>query len=75
MSLPVVPISLNEANEFVRAHHRHHAPVPGAKFCVAVACELATEGFGIPALSVCGVAIVGRPVARMQQKLRWEVSA
>jgi hypothetical protein len=51
----VVPISLDEANAFVREHHRHHDPVPGAKFCVAVA-----QGD-----KVCGVAIVGRPVARM----------
>lgn len=31
----VVPISLKEANEFVREHHRHHQPIPGAKFCIA----------------------------------------
>lgn len=55
MSLQVVPISLAEANAFVAEHHRHHRPVPGAKFCVAVA-----EGE-----RVCGVAIVGRPIARM----------
>lgn len=51
----VVPINLDEANAFVVAHHRHHKPVPGAKFSVAVA-----EGE-----TVRGVAIVGRPVARM----------
>ncbi|HXI85244.1 MAG TPA: XF1762 family protein [Verrucomicrobiae bacterium] len=54
-TLQLVPISLAEANEFVRLHHRHHNPVPGAKFCVAVA----TPGV------VHGVAIVGRPIARM----------
>jgi hypothetical protein len=53
--LTIVPITLDEANEFVREHHRHHHPVPGAKFCVAVADEQ----------RVCGVAIVGRPVSRM----------
>lgn len=53
--LSIVPISLDEANAFVREHHRHHQPVPGAKFCVAV-----TAGE-----TVVGVAIVGRPVARM----------
>jgi hypothetical protein len=53
--MEIVPISLDEANEFVRVHHRHHQPVPGAKFCVAVA-----EGG-----EVVGVAIVGRPVSRM----------
>lgn len=53
--LQIVPISLDEANAFVERLHRHHRPVPGAKFCIAVAC----------AEVVVGVAIVGRPVARM----------
>jgi hypothetical protein len=53
--MTIVPITLEEANEFVRQNHRHHKPVPGAKFCVAVA-----EGE-----TIHGVAIVGRPVARM----------
>lgn len=51
----VVPISLDEANTFVAQHHRHHGPVPGAKFCIAVA---ETD-------RIVGVAIVGRPVSRM----------
>jgi hypothetical protein len=51
----ITPINLDEANAFVALHHRHHAPVPGAKFCIAV-----SEGD-----AVVGVAIVGRPVARM----------
>jgi hypothetical protein len=65
--LTIVPVSLAEANEFVRAHHRHHRPVPGAKFCLAVAYKFAnsTEAFPIPEFTICGVAIVGRPVARM----------
>lgn len=53
--MTVVPISLTEANAFVEAHHRHHASVPGAKFCIAVA-----DAHSI----IHGVAIVGRPVAR-----------
>ena len=52
--LIITPISLPEANEFVRQHHRHHKPVPGAKFCLAVSKKE----------KVVGVAIVGRPVAR-----------
>ena len=52
--LAVTPINLDEANAFVAEHHRHHKPVPGAKFCVAVSEED----------MVRGVAIVGRPVAR-----------
>ncbi len=54
MSLSIVPVTLDEANAFVCEHHRHHQPVPGAKFCVAVA----------DADQIVGVAIVGRPVAR-----------
>ena len=53
--LSLVPISLAEANEFVRVHHRHNKPVPGCKFTLAVA----SEG------TVRGVAIIGRPVSRM----------
>ena len=53
--LMVTPINLDEANAFVALHHRHHKPVPGAKFCLAV-----SSGD-----QVRGVAIVGRPVARM----------
>ncbi len=55
MSLRVTPINLDEANAYVHAFHRHHKPVPGAKFCIAV-----SEGDQLR-----GVAIVGRPVARM----------
>lgn len=52
--LALVPLSLPEANAFVAAQHRHHGPVPGAKFCLAAASGE----------TVRGVAIVGRPVAR-----------
>jgi len=55
MSLMITPINLDEANAFVEQHHRHHKPVPGAKFCVAVSQED----------EVKGVAIVGRPVSRV----------
>lgn len=53
--LVIVPTGLDEANVFVAAHHRHHPPVVGCKFCVGVAVEL-----GI----IVGVAVVGRPNAR-----------
>lgn len=52
--LRITPINLDEANAFVAEHHRHHKPVPGAKFCMAVS----------DSEKVRGVAIVGRPVAR-----------
>jgi hypothetical protein len=32
MSLKVVPLTLDEANEFVLRHHRHHKKVAGHKF-------------------------------------------
>jgi hypothetical protein len=54
MSLTVVPVTLEEANAFVEAFHRHHKPVIGHKFSIGV-----TDG-----KAMTGVAIVGRPVAR-----------
>lgn len=48
------PITLREANGFVARNHRHHAPVRGCVFCVAL-----WRGE-----ELVGVAIVGRPVAR-----------
>lgn len=53
--LHIVPITLAEANEFVRRHHRHHKPVTGHKFSIAVSDESGT---------IRGVVIAGRPVAR-----------
>jgi hypothetical protein len=55
MSLHLVPVSLEQANEHVAAWHRHNKPVPGAKFCVGAA-----DGDSI----LRAVAIAGRPVAR-----------
>lgn len=52
--LDICPISLAEANEFVRQHHRHHKPVVGHKF--SIGC---TDGE-----KIVGVAIVSRPVSR-----------
>lgn len=54
--LRVVPLTLAEANEFVRVHHRHHKPTVGGKFAIGAADD---------AGEVRGVAIVGRPVSRM----------
>lgn len=54
MTLRITPITLAEANAFVRQHHRHHKPAVGCKFCIAVAMA-----------EVVGVAIVGRPVSRV----------
>lgn len=49
------PITLAEANAFVAKHHRHHPPVVGHRWSVGI------EVGG----ALVGVAIVGRPVARM----------
>lgn len=52
----ITPITFGEANAFVGKFHRHHKPMAGCKFCVAVSEED----------TIVGVAIVGRPVARRQ---------
>jgi len=56
VSLRIVPIDLKGANAFVRKYHRHHKATVGHKFSLAIADE--TD-------EIRGVAIVGRPVARM----------
>ena len=56
MSLRLVPVRFRDACGFVAMHHRHHNPPPGCKFCVGVADDEDV---------LRGVAIVGRPVARM----------
>lgn len=57
MGLQLTPISISDACEFVRRHHRHHRPPVGGLFAVSCSCDG----------EVVGVAIVGRPVARMLQ--------
>jgi hypothetical protein len=56
VSLRIVPIDHKGANAFVQKHHRHHKPTVGHKFSLAIADD--TD-------AIRGVAIVGRPVARM----------
>ena len=55
MALILQPLTLREAAAFVRVHHRHHGPPQGGKFAIGVSASD----------QVVGVAIVGRPVARM----------
>lgn len=57
MRLELQPITFREACAFIRALHRHHDPPQGYLFGIAV-----NDGN-----HVCGVATVGRPVARMLQ--------
>lgn len=54
--LKAVPMTIKAANRFVRRWHRHLPPVQGGLFAVAIAG---------PSGEVCGVAIVGRPQARL----------
>lgn len=56
MRLTIVPVSFREAKAYVAEHHRHHAPPRGHKFSVGVA-----DDDGV----LRGVAMIGRPVARM----------
>ena len=56
MKLHLTKIELREANDFVLALHRHHKPVVGHKFSLGAI----SDG------KLVGVAIVGRPVARMR---------
>lgn len=53
--LRLAHIELKAANDFVQRMHRHHKPVMGHRF--SLSCV--EDG------RLCGVAIVGRPVARM----------
>jgi hypothetical protein len=52
----LVPVRFRDACQFVAEHHRHHGPPQGMRFCVGVA-----DDDGV----LRGVAIVGRPVARL----------
>lgn len=54
--LEKMPITLADANAFVGEHHRHHKPVVGHKFSIAV----------VHGGKVVGVVIVGRPVSRVR---------
>ena len=54
--LVVVPIELREANEFIAAMHRHHAPAIGHRFSLGCC-----DDTGL----LRGVCVVGRPVARL----------
>lgn len=52
--LTIKPISLKDANAYIIENHRHHDKVQGHKFS-----EACYDGDRL-----CGVAVVGRPVAR-----------
>lgn len=60
MGLRVIHVEIDEANVFVDAFHRHHKPVLSHRF--SIGAEL--DGMTV------GVAIVGRPVARLTDQYR-----
>jgi hypothetical protein len=53
--IDLVPMTLREARAYVEQHHRHHRPPQGGLFAVGAAAGD----------RVVGVAIVGKPVARL----------
>lgn len=61
----VIPVTLRQAAEFIRRHHRHHRPPVGMKFAVGVIAESG---------ELVGVATAGRPVARAYGSLVLEVN-
>lgn len=52
----MVPVTLAEANAFVKRHHRHHKPDRGHKFSIGIG--VADQG------ELVGVIICGRPKSR-----------
>lgn len=51
----VVPLTRKESQEFIRRHHRHHKPHVADVLRIGMACGG----------SLVGVAVLGRPMARM----------
>ena len=58
MSLHIVPVSFRDACGFIAMWHRHHKPPRGDVYRMGVADDLGV---------LHGVAMVGRPVARLYQ--------
>ena len=55
-SLRLVRVELNDANKYISMYHRHHDPCVGHRFSIGVSRY---DG------NLLGVAICGRPVARL----------
>ena len=53
-TMRTVHVELKEANAFIARFHRHHKPCVGHRFSIGAVSEL----------GLCGVVVVGRPVAR-----------
>jgi hypothetical protein len=61
MSLRIEPCTLQQANELVAKLHRHHKPVQGHRFSIAV-CD---------GDRIVGAAIIGRPTSRKNPQYHW----
>ena len=59
--MKLIHVELKVANQFIEEHHRHHRSIVGHRFSLG-----ATNKDG----QLVGVAIVGRPVARMTDSKR-----
>ena len=60
MALEAMPLTRDQANAHIRAHHRHHGPVSGHRFIVGAT----RKG------ELVGVAVAGRPRARLIDQYR-----
>lgn len=58
-ALHTVPISLRQAQQFIKVHHRHNRPPRGCKVCVGIQSDLH--------ITLIGVLVIGRPIARAYQ--------
>jgi len=67
MKLQVVPIFQTEAFAFIESKHRHHIKPVGSIFQIAVSDGETVHRCGEWDITVNGVAVVGRPNARMSQ--------
>lgn len=65
MELTAIPLTRDQANEFILAHHRHHGRVYGHRFIVGA----------VKAGELVGVMVAGRPRARrIEQYVNLEVN-
>lgn len=58
--MKAVPMTRDAVNTYLRQHHRHHGAVSGYRFAVGAECNG----------RLVGVAVVGRPKARMIDQYR-----
>lgn len=67
MTLRIVPMSLDAANDYIDRLHRHNDPLPGHRWSIGV--EAKTRLLEGPEWVLVGVALVGNPAAPALQKI------